>query len=227
MHWTSFTVAGYSFGGGVAVAFAAVFPRLVADLVLLAPSGILRASQLGLLTRLAAAGWVPDAVAAAMARRRTHARPSAEVVEAGRRKADPRDRATVVDIEAVVEWQAQRHRGFVDAFVSGFRNGPIFDRKEEWGRVGARWKRDGKRCLVVVGAQDEVVEAALLPEMVELLAGGKGEGAGRVLGRVLEGVGHDFVVRRGKELAQIVLEFWEGGGRPEGWTDVVGASDTL
>lgn len=209
---------GYSFGGGIAVAFAAVFPRLVADLVLLAPSGILRASRIGVLGRLANAGWVPDGVAAFMAQRRTHGAPSAEVLEAGRRGADPKDRGVVLDVEAVVAWQAASHAGFMVAFLSSFRNGPIFDRQEEWGKVGARWKRDGKRCLVVVAEKDEVVDAALLPEMVELLGGGEGEG--RVVGKVFEGIGHDFVVRKGREIAAMVVEFWKRGERPEGWTDV-------
>lgn len=223
LHWSSFTLIGYSFGGGVAVAFAAVFPRLVTDLVLLAPCGILRATRIGVLGRLANAGWVPEGVAALMARRRTHGKPSAEVLEAGRRGAEAKDRGVVLDVEAVAAWQAESHRGYTSAFLSSFRNGPIFDRQEEWGRVGARWRRDGKRCLVVVGEVDEMVDPALLPEMVELLGGG-GEGAGRVEGRVegrvFEGIGHDFVVRRGREVAMMMIEFWKRGERPEGWTDV-------
>lgn len=231
LHWSSFTLIGYSFGGGLAVAVAATFPRLVAELILLAPCGVLQASRLGVMGRLANAGWVPDAAAAFLARRRTHAKPSAEVLEAGRRKADPKDRSVVLDVEAVVEWQAASHAGFVTAFLSSFRNGPLFDRQAEWRRVGARWRRDRKRCLVVVAEQDEVVDAGLLAEMVGLLGGGEaeaegeaeGEGAGRVRGRVIGGVGHDFVVRRGREVAAMVAEFWKAGGdRPEGWTDVQG-----
>lgn len=221
LHWAPFTLVGYSFGGGLAVSFAAVFPRLVAELVLLAPSGVVSASQLGVFGRLANAGWVPDVVAAYMARRRTHGKPSAEVLDAGRRKADPKDRSVVLDVEAVVAWQAANHNGFVSAFLSSFRNGPLFNRQEEWRRVGVRWRRDGKRCLVVLGEKDEVVDAGLLPEMLELLGGGGGEGVeGRIGGKVLEDVAHDFVVRKGRDVAAVVMDFWKAGDRPEGWTDV-------
>lgn len=202
----------------MAVAFAAIFPRMVTDLVLLAPTGILRAAKIGVLGRLANAGWVPDGVAAFMARRGTHGKPSAEVLEAGRRGAEAKDRGVLLDVEAVVAWQTENHKGCTSALLSSFRNGPIFDRQEEWGRVGARWRRDGKKCLVVVGETDEVVDPALMPEMVELLGGG--EGAGRVEGRAFEGIGHDFVVRRGREVAAMMIEFWKRGEKPEGWTDV-------
>lgn len=202
----------------MAVAFAAVFPRMVADLVLITPSGILRAAKIGVFGRLANAGWVPDGVAAFMVRRGTHAKPSAEVLEAGRGGAEAKDRGVVLDVEAVAAWQGENHRGYASALLSSFRNGPLFDRQEEWGEVGARWRRDGKRCLVVVGEMDEVVDPTLLPEMVELLGGG--EGAGRVEGRVFEGIGHDLVARRGREVAAMIIEFWKRGERPEGWTDV-------
>lgn len=191
---------------------------MLTDLVLLAPCGILKSARLGVFARLANAGWVPSAVAGYMATRRTHKAPSAEVAAARLKGADAKDRRTVVDVEGVVEWQGARHRGYLGSFLSSFRTGPIFDREEEWGRVGEVWRREGKRCLVIIGKEDEVVDPKLLGEMVGLLGGGEERGE-RVVGRLWAGIGHDFVVRRGGELAGELMEFWE-----EGWgglSDVV------
>ncbi|KAH0610528.1 uncharacterized protein H6S33_012055 [Morchella sextelata] len=209
--WHNFTLIGYSFGGGIAVAFAKLYPHLVRDLVLLAPSGLVRSSRLGVFARFAQAGYVPNAVAGWLAVRRTHGTPSAEVVAA--RGADPRvrDAGRAVDVEGIIEWQGRAHRGFLTAFLSSFRNGPLFDRQGEWAEVGRVWREERKRVLVVVAGEDVVIEPGLVGEMVELLAGGE-EAGRRVVGRVFEGIGHDFVVRRGKEVAGIVMENWKGEG---------------
>lgn len=223
LHWASFTLIGYSFGGGVAVAFTHTFPHMVNDLVLLAPAGIVKSSRLGVFSRMAQAGWVPGAVAGFMATKRTHGTPSEEVLEARRRKADPKDRRTVVDIEGVVEWQGKAHKGYLQSFLSSFRTGPIFDREVEWAEVGERWKEEGKRVYILIGEEDAVIDPELLPEMLSLL---RGEGGGekkdgeRVTGRLVEKVGHDMVVRRGRELAREIREFWKGDVRVlGGWTE--------
>lgn len=192
---------------------------MLTDLVLLAPSGILKSARLSVFSKLAIAGWVPTSVAEFMARRRTHKKPSPEVLAAGLTRADPKDRRTVVDVEGVLKWQSERHLGSLQSFLLSFRAGPLFDREAEWALVGRKWKEEGKKALVVIGDKDDVVDPELLPEMLELLRGGdKEKGEERVVGRLLEGIGHDFVVRKGREVARDIIEFWKGEG--EGWTDV-------
>ncbi|KAK6079830.1 alpha beta hydrolase family [Seiridium cupressi] len=55
------SIIGYSLGGGIAVNFAATFPHLVESLVLLAPAGLIRAENLGRLSRLVfTSGIIPE-----------------------------------------------------------------------------------------------------------------------------------------------------------------------
>lgn len=75
--WTgdgALSIVGYSLGGGVAVNFAAAFPRLVASLVLLAPAGLIRAANIGRLSRLVfTSGVVPERLLEVLTRRRLRA----------------------------------------------------------------------------------------------------------------------------------------------------------
>ena len=59
--WTEFTLIGYSFGGGISASFASHFPHLVSNLVLIAPSGLIRDYHLGKVNRiLYAEGNLPE-----------------------------------------------------------------------------------------------------------------------------------------------------------------------
>ncbi|KAF3010522.1 hypothetical protein E8E14_009993 [Neopestalotiopsis sp. 37M] len=67
-------LVGYSLGGGIAVNFAAAFPRLVASLVLLAPAGLIRAANIGRASRLVfTSGIVPERLLEGLTRRRLRA----------------------------------------------------------------------------------------------------------------------------------------------------------
>ncbi|KAL8396451.1 hypothetical protein RB594_008790 [Gaeumannomyces avenae] len=72
--WTGddgFDLAGYSLGGGIAVHFAAAFPRPVRSLTLLAPAGMIRPESFGAVTRwVFTAGLVPERLLAALTRRK-------------------------------------------------------------------------------------------------------------------------------------------------------------
>ncbi|ETS86646.1 hypothetical protein PFICI_00474 [Pestalotiopsis fici W106-1] len=75
--WTgdgALNLVGYSLGGGIAVNFAAAFPRLVASLVLLAPAGLIRAANIGRASRLVfTSGLVPERLLEGLTRRRLRA----------------------------------------------------------------------------------------------------------------------------------------------------------
>lgn len=74
LSWTgdgALDVLGYSMGGGVAVNFAAAFPRMVRSLVLLAPAGLIRPERFGVAARFVfTSGIVPERLLAAVTRRR-------------------------------------------------------------------------------------------------------------------------------------------------------------
>lgn len=65
------SVVGYSLGGGIAVNFAATFPHLVDSLVLLAPSGLIRAENIGRFSRLVfTSGLIPERLLEILTKRR-------------------------------------------------------------------------------------------------------------------------------------------------------------
>ena len=71
-----FCLTGYSLGGGIAAAFAAYFPQLISSLVLLAPAGLVRDSQVSFQSRLLyERGFVPENVLGYLVGRRLRAGP--------------------------------------------------------------------------------------------------------------------------------------------------------
>lgn len=62
--WTgpsSFTLVGYSLGGGISTAFTSFFPRLVSALVLIAPSGLLQMQHISATSKLLySSGIIPE-----------------------------------------------------------------------------------------------------------------------------------------------------------------------
>ena len=191
LSWDRFSVVGYSLGGGIAVAFAACFGARIDALVLLAPSGVLRASRLSLPLRLARSGWLPAALEALLVglqlRRRT------------RYHAHDPPPPDGLDYAHIMAWQAGQHPGFLRAFAASFRDGPIYDRHAEWRSVARQ--RLVRRIGVLLGERDDVIPPDLLPEMVALLGG-----AARVRGEVLVGAGHSLVKDRWRDCLDFVFD---------------------
>ncbi|KAF2022066.1 alpha/beta-hydrolase [Aaosphaeria arxii CBS 175.79] len=52
LHWKSFTLIGYSLGGAIAADFASHFPSCIANLILLAPGGLIRSKHVTWKSRL-------------------------------------------------------------------------------------------------------------------------------------------------------------------------------
>ncbi|KAK4191764.1 Alpha/Beta hydrolase protein [Podospora australis] len=71
LSWSSFTLIGYSLGGGIVTHFAASFPHLVSNLILLAPAGLIRPQSFGTVTRFVfQSGYVPPKMLAFFTKRR-------------------------------------------------------------------------------------------------------------------------------------------------------------
>lgn len=201
--WSTFTVAGYSLGGGIAVAAAETFGDRMTSLILFAPAGILHRNATGLLLRLGRDGWVPKAFQTWIAKQRRVKRMEVKAEKAeGKEEHDP-----IVLIQKAAEWQSEHHPGFFPAFIGSFMKAPIYERQEEWTRVGemVEKREGGLRVGVLMGERDDVIEVGLLGEMVGLLGG-----EGRVRGEVLEGAGHDLVSERAEECAEFLRRVVEG-----------------
>lgn len=153
-----FCLAGYSLGGGIAAAFASYFPQLLSSLVLLAPSGLLRDSQISFQSRLLySRGLVPERVLGFLVGRRLRAGPLVTPKPKQDKKLTAGDALTEelpsrggedvqllsrayphVNVPAAVQWQVNQHSGFVHGFMSSMRFGPILQQRQIdlWQRLG-------------------------------------------------------------------------------------------
>ena len=81
LSWTgtsTFSLVGYSLGGGIAVSFTSYFPRLVKSLVLLAPSGLVRPKNISATSWLLySTGFAPESLLIWMVRSRLSSSSSA------------------------------------------------------------------------------------------------------------------------------------------------------
>jgi len=92
LSWTGassgkFSLIGYSLGGGIAAAFTCSFPSLVASLVLLAPSGLVRPSHISRTSKLLySTGLMPESLLEYLVKSRLEGGPSkAKSVKATKR----------------------------------------------------------------------------------------------------------------------------------------------
>lgn len=153
-----FCLAGYSLGGGIAAAFASYFPYLLSSLVLLAPSGLLRDSHISFQSRLLySRGLMPENVLGSLVSRRLRAGPLVRPEVNKEKKLNAADALTEelpsygaaeiqvlsreypnINIPSAVSWQVKNHSGFVHAFMSSMRYGPILGQRQwsTWARLG-------------------------------------------------------------------------------------------
>lgn len=229
-----FSLVGYSLGGGICMDFTYYFPLLVRSLILVAPSGIIRPSHITYTNKIIySEGLVPEPVLIRILRQRLQ-RPIApqkpanthkekpdvtDAVKAEVSRTDPgRPVATLsrryphITIEETVAHQLAHHEGFVPAFISSIRHGPIIREREKWKAVGKRLSqqnqvadgatglREGK-VLIISGATDPLIlRHELEPDATQLLEG-------NVQFHFIEG-GHEVPVTKGPEVAGLISEFW-------------------
>lgn len=167
LSWTGsgsdrFSLVGYSLGGGVAASFTSYFPNLVSSLILLAPAGLIRESQISFKSRLLySPSIIPDSLIRFLVDRRLRAGPLSTTPPSPRSDDQKLDVETVVNAEVprkeavpglvtlstthpnVTIWgsvgfQLQHHPGFVRAFISSIRHAPVFGQYETWSKIGQR-----------------------------------------------------------------------------------------
>ncbi|KAJ5669147.1 hypothetical protein N7462_010217 [Penicillium macrosclerotiorum] len=152
-----FCLVGYSLGGGIAAAFASFFPQLLSSLVLLAPAGLVRDSQISFQSRLLySRGLMPEGLLGYLVGRRLRAGPlvkpkpkneklnaadalTEEIPSQGAAEVQILSREYPhINIPSAVAWQVNNHSGFVHAFMSSMRHGPILGQRQwgSWARLG-------------------------------------------------------------------------------------------
>ncbi|KAK6843569.1 C6 and C2H2 transcription factor RegA-like protein [Apiospora arundinis] len=226
-------LVGYSLGGGIALNFAATFPRMVESLVLLAPTGVIRSENFGRLSRLIfTSGIVPEAILERLTKRRLRTPIGASVAKKRKMSTDAAavaplatsskesllDTANqeVVDpnedtvdsvhpfearIAAYVHWMLRAHEGFVPAFMSTVRVGPLMAEHDYWRKL-ARVRAPGTTAFILA-RHDELIQKNDYREDGLPLVGGEDH----VFWRIVPG-GHNFPFTHPKEALEAIFEFW-------------------
>lgn len=227
-----FALIGYSLGAGISAAFASYFPNLINSLTLIAPSGLIRPHNLGRANRLLySQGVIPEALLhrAVKSRLKTplfakktseDANPiGAEDAVKAEINLEPSDHVVLskehpnITIESAVSHQVDHHDGFVGAFMSSIRHGPIVEQHDVWRTIGKRlteqnasanssseWLGDGK-VLIIVGRHDVIIKAdELVPDATAALDG-------NVEFRYID-AGHEAPIKHGDVVVDYIIEFW-------------------
>lgn len=238
-----FALIGYSLGAGISAAFASHFPYLLDSLTLIAPAGLIRPHNLGRTNRfLYSTGIIPEPILHRAVKRRLKTplfvRKEPPLEEDSSSSSDINARDAVkselinlesnesiilsknhpnITIESAVSHQVDHHAGFITAFMSSIRHGPIVEQHEDWRRIGRRlteqnaaggrsseeW-RNGK-VLIIVGQHDPIIKTdELVPDATEVL------GESNVEFRYID-AGHEAPIKHGDVVVEYLLEFWGVG----------------
>ncbi|OCK81970.1 alpha/beta-hydrolase [Lepidopterella palustris CBS 459.81] len=166
LHWSHFSLIGYSLGGALAADFTSYFPLLVSSLILIAPGGLIRTSHITWKSRLlySTSGLLPQWLIERLVAKRLHTGPpSTHSIEpeptlslsSDEGKADKkgglRSRSIYTSshaplipshppstVGAVVDAQIAHHAGFVPAFISSIQHAPIHEQHARWRVIGSR-----------------------------------------------------------------------------------------
>ncbi|KAL4990229.1 Alpha/Beta hydrolase protein [Aspergillus falconensis] len=228
-----FCLVGYSLGGGIATSFASFFPQLLSALVLLAPAGLIRDNHISFRTRFLYSGGLPDRLLKYLSGVRLRAGPlstpkpqhktfhtsDALTEELPSQKEDETQLLSRsyphVNVPAAVSWQVNNHNGFVHAFVSSMRYGPILNQRqrETWERLGSHLSKQkvlsaeeqesnglpSDKVVIMYGLDDPII---IENELIE--------DANATLGNTVVfkdfAAGHEFPSTKYDEVAQIIFD---------------------
>ncbi|KAH0842367.1 hypothetical protein FOPE_07496 [Fonsecaea pedrosoi] len=234
LSWTGkdsgkFTLIGYSLGGGIATTFASYFPNLIDSLILFAPAGILRPYHISRTSHIIySEGLIPESLLQRLVRKRLRS-PMAKPLK------KPLDKDTTVDateavaaevnleansqallskirphvtVEKTVLYQLDNYPGFVAAFMSSIRYGPIRHQHDRWRAFGQHLTRlneetgKQKKVLIVLGTNDPIIiQKEVQEDATEVLSG-------NVEFAIFE-AGHEVPVTKGDQIVARILDFWQ------------------
>lgn len=188
--WDDAHLIGYSFGGSTTATFAVAHPERVASMVLVAPAGLLHASDYtdvqnsyirggeGLEEK--ARAWI------------------LEFLEGGQLvvPSDWKERVARGEVvaEAVREWETKEHEGHAASVIAVFRDGGVLDKDAEFAQAAT----SGIPNLSILGEFDDVCNVEKL------------ENVGIDNISVVPQVGHGVVRERVPEVASLIENFWKG-----------------
>jgi pimeloyl-ACP methyl ester carboxylesterase len=225
LHWSSFTLVGYSLGGALAADFTSYFPQLIKGLVLIAPGGLIRRSHTTWKSRLlySTSGLLPESWIESLVAKRLYTgpedarsiEPESDTVENAEVKKEKRGDAVYASshhallpgnlystVGAVVDWQIESHEGFVPAFISSIRHAPVHGEHERWQILGENineGKGRLKKVYIVLGETDPIIAK---DEIIEDASGCLGRN--NVEFDVIQGAGHEVAIEKAISILTVV-----------------------
>jgi pimeloyl-ACP methyl ester carboxylesterase len=155
LDWSTYAVAGYSLGGGIAADYASWFPEAVESLILIAPAGLLRRNRVAWWSKMVYGGFLPTSLVEKMVKKRllgdsTQQQPektSVGIVQSAEAEAPAKSNEQnsglfsgrpPFSVATSVAWQADAHPGFVSSFISSIQNSPISAQQHRWQIIASR-----------------------------------------------------------------------------------------
>ena len=224
-----FSIVGYSLGGGISAGFTSFFPNLIESLILIAPSGLIRSRHFSKTNRiLYSEGVIPEPLLLRLVKRRlkTPLYPpkkqpegpkvgAADAVQA-EAKIESNSQASLskkhpnVTIDKAVVHQVNHHEGFVSAFMSSIRYGPIQNQHTLWQKIGKRLSQqnsetgDNRKVLIVTGSRDPIIDKDELQEDAPAVFDGNVEFC-------IIDAAHDLPIVKSVDVVQAIWNFWHPG----------------
>ena len=231
LEWSSFAVAGYSLGGGIAADYASWFPEAVESLILIAPAGLLRNERVAWWSKRVYGGFLPRTLVERIFKKRLlegtpqqqPEKTSVGIVKGAKAEAPVNEKDDGLfagrppfSVGTSVAWQADAHPGFVASFISSIQNSPISAQQPRWKIIASRLDeqrsnpndstaaRQGLRegkVLLLLGDKDSVIVADEVAEDAE-----KAMGEANLKVEVLDG-GHDLPIASVENCAKVIGDF--------------------
>ena len=225
LSWTGsgsgkFSIVGYSLGGGISAGFTSYFADLIDSLVLIAPSGLIRARHFSKTSRVIySEGVIPEPILFCAVRRRLKTplyppkqQPEGETVDAAKavqaetniesNSTAPLSKShTNVTIERAVVHQVDNHEGFIAAFMSSIRYGPIQGQHTLWQKIGEQMGQRKSKVLILCGERDQIIVRDELREDATAVFDGHLEF------KVVD-AGHDAPIAKANEVVKHIWSFW-------------------
>ncbi|RDW75498.1 hypothetical protein BP6252_06640 [Coleophoma cylindrospora] len=198
LQWPRAHFLGFSMGGMIATSFARYHAELVQSLVLVAPAGLLRKSNLSAWARFVewgGWGWGWEGISA----RRIYGFLGPDPVEEGWEKKFKEKGLDAIPRDAVQVWEREKHSGHVASLISTYRYCSLYDSHDTYESVA----KGDVPTLVLLGEHDGFFEKEYMKNELKAV-GWRGDV------QVVDGVGHGVVGEKTKEVEESMLAFWKG-----------------